>query len=66
MPASSSVPTWTVPLSWNEIRNRAHEFSRRWAGEVTLRRALAQSINTVAVRLNQQVGSGRAIEVGIG
>ena len=42
MPASSSVPTWTVPLSWNEIRNRAHEFSRRWAGEES-ERAEAQT-----------------------
>lgn len=22
-----------MPLSWNEIRNRAHEFSRKWEGE---------------------------------
>jgi hypothetical protein len=22
-----------MPLSWNEIRNRAHEFSKRWEGE---------------------------------
>ena len=33
------------------------------SGEVTLRQALAQSINTVAVRLNQDVGRGRTIEV---
>ena len=31
-----------MPLSWNEIRNRAHEFSRRWADE-TSERAEAQS-----------------------
>lgn len=31
-----------MPLSWNEIRTRAHEFSRRWAGE-TSERAEAQS-----------------------
>lgn len=31
-----------MPLSWNEIRNRAHEFSRRWADE-TPERAEAQS-----------------------
>ena len=31
-----------MPLSWNEIRSRAHEFSRRWAGE-TSERAEAQS-----------------------
>jgi penicillin-binding protein 1A len=35
----------------------------QYAGAVTLRRALAQSLNTVAVRLNQDVGSGRTIEV---
>ncbi len=37
--------------------------SGTYAGEVTLRRALAQSINTVAVRLNQDVGRGRTAEV---
>jgi len=37
--------------------------NNKYAGEVTLRRALAQSINTVAVRLNQDVGRGRTIEV---
>src|ERR1035437_217304 len=31
-----------MPLSWNEIRNRAHEFSRRWDGEAS-ERAEAQS-----------------------
>ncbi len=31
-----------MPLSWNEIRNRAHEFSRRWEGESS-ERAEAQS-----------------------
>jgi hypothetical protein len=31
-----------MPLSWNEIRNRAHEFSRRWENE-TSERAEAQS-----------------------
>ena len=31
-----------MPLSWNEIRNRAHEFSRQWAGEES-ERAEAQS-----------------------
>ena len=29
------------------------------SGEVTIRRALAQSVNTVAVRLNQDIGRGR-------
>ena len=31
-----------MPLSWNEIRSRAHEFSRNWAGEAS-ERAEAQS-----------------------
>jgi hypothetical protein len=31
-----------MPISWNEIRNRAHEFSRRWEGEES-ERAEAQS-----------------------
>lgn len=31
-----------MPLSWNEIRNRAHEFSRRWEGEES-ERAEAQT-----------------------
>ncbi|MGO8755440.1 MAG: class I SAM-dependent DNA methyltransferase [Gallionellaceae bacterium] len=31
-----------MPLSWNEIRNRAHEFSKRWEGESS-ERAEAQS-----------------------
>jgi len=35
----------------------------KYAGELTLRQALAQSVNTVAVRLNQDVGQGRTIDV---
>jgi N-6 DNA Methylase len=31
-----------MPLSWNEIRNRAHEFSKRWEGESS-ERAESQS-----------------------
>ena len=31
-----------MPLSWNEIRSRAHEFARKWAGERS-ERAEAQS-----------------------
>ena len=31
-----------MPLSWNEIRSRTHEFSRKWAGEES-ERAEAQS-----------------------
>jgi|CXWK01.1.fsa_nt_gi penicillin-binding protein 1A len=35
----------------------------QFVGEVTLREALAKSINTVAVRLNQMAGRGRTIAV---
>ncbi len=35
----------------------------QYTGEITLRKALAQSVNTVAVRLNQAVGRGKTIEV---
>jgi penicillin-binding protein 1A len=37
--------------------------NNKFAGPVTLRQALAESMNTVAVRLNQDVGQGRTIEV---
>ena len=37
--------------------------NNKYAGEITLRQALAQSVNTVAVRLNQDVGQGRTIAV---
>ncbi|MEQ1669770.1 MAG: PBP1A family penicillin-binding protein, partial [Hyphomicrobium sp.] len=33
----------------------------QYVGEITLRRALAQSVNTVAVRLNQSIGRGRTV-----
>ena len=35
----------------------------QYVGEITLRRALGQSVNTVAVRLNQDVGRGRTVSV---
>lgn len=35
----------------------------KFAGPITLRQALAKSVNTVAVRLNQEVGQGSTIEV---
>ena len=35
----------------------------QYVGEITLRRALAQSVNTVAVRLNQDAGGGRTTAV---
>ncbi|WP_343062278.1 PBP1A family penicillin-binding protein [Hyphomicrobium methylovorum] len=37
--------------------------NQQYAGAITLRQALAQSINTVAVRLNQDVGQGKTIEM---
>ncbi|AGK56201.1 penicillin-binding protein, 1A family [Hyphomicrobium denitrificans 1NES1] len=37
--------------------------NNKYGGEITLRQALAQSVNTVAVRLNQDVGQGRTIDV---
>jgi penicillin-binding protein 1A len=53
--------TYDLPLSidgWAP-RNDNGQFT----GEITLRRALANSVNSVAVRLNQQVGRGRSIAV---
>jgi len=35
----------------------------QYLGDITLRQALAQSVNTVAARLNQDVGRGRTIDV---
>ncbi len=34
----------------------------QYGGEISLRRALAQSVNTVAVRLNQTLGRGKTVE----
>ncbi|HET6388359.1 PBP1A family penicillin-binding protein [Hyphomicrobium sp.] len=36
-----------------------------YAGPITLRRALAQSVNTVAVRLNQDIGRGKAADLAV-
>ncbi len=35
----------------------------KYAGPIPIRRALAQSINTVAVRLNQDIGRGTAVDL---
>ncbi|MEQ1652680.1 MAG: PBP1A family penicillin-binding protein [Hyphomicrobium sp.] len=35
----------------------------QYTGEITLRRALSQSVNTVAVRLNQLIGRGKTVQV---
>ncbi len=53
--------TYDLPLTmggWSPRNDNG-----QYTGEITLRRALAQSVNTVAVRLNQDVGRGRTIEV---
>jgi penicillin-binding protein 1A len=55
------TPAYDLPVSINGYAPRNDNGT--YAGEVTLRRALAQSINTVAVRLNQIVGRGRTVEV---
>ena len=53
--------TYDLPLSIDGWAPRND--NGQFIGEISLRRALAQSVNTVAVRLNQQVGRGRAIAV---
>lgn len=39
-----------------------HNYTNRYLGKITLATALAQSINTVAVRLAQEVGTGRVAD----
>lgn len=54
-------PAFDLPLTiggWSPKND-----SGTYQGEVTLRRALAQSINTVAVRLNQDLGPKRTADV---
>lgn len=53
--------TYDLPLTINGWSPRND--NGQYAGEITLRRALAQSVNTVAVRLNQDVGRGKTIAV---
>lgn len=53
--------TYDLPLTiggWSPRNDNG-----QYTGEVSLRRALAQSINSVAVRLNQDAGRGRTIAV---
>jgi penicillin-binding protein 1A len=40
-----------------------HDYGRRYQGEMSLSRALAQSINTIAVRVAEHAGIGRVIAV---
>lgn len=49
--------TYDLPLSISGWAPRNDNGT--YAGAVTLRQALAQSLNTVAVRLNQEAGAGR-------
>ena len=51
--------TYDLPLSIDGWAPRND--NGQYTGEITLRRALAQSVNTVAVRLNQSVGRGRTV-----
>jgi len=53
--------TYDLPLSINGWAPRNDNGT--YAGKITLRQALAQSVNTVAVRLNQEVGPSRSIAV---
>jgi len=41
---------------------RPRNYDHRYRGEITLRRALAQSINTVAVRVSERAGRKRVID----
>lgn len=51
--------TYDLPLSINGWAPRND--SGNYAGKITIRQALAQSVNTVAVRINQDVGTARTI-----
>lgn len=53
--------SYDLPLTINGWSPRND--NGQYVGEITLRRALAQSVNTVAVRLNQDAGRGKTIAV---
>lgn len=53
--------SYDLPLSINGWAPRNDNGT--YVGKITLRQGLAQSVNTVAVRLNQQVGTARTIAV---
>jgi penicillin-binding protein 1A len=40
---------------------RPHDYGRRYQGEMTLAQAMAQSINTIAVRVAERAGIGRVV-----
>jgi penicillin-binding protein 1A len=58
---SPDTITYDLPLSIDGWAPRND--NGMYVGEITLRQALARSVNTVAVRLNQMVGPGRTIAV---
>lgn len=51
--------TYDLPLTINGWSPRND--NGQHAGEISLRKALSQSVNTVAVRLNQTIGPGRTV-----
>lgn len=53
--------TYDLPLSIGGWAPRNDNGT--YAGEMTLKKALSQSVNTVAVRLNQDVGRGATVDV---
>ncbi len=42
---------------------RPKNFSRHYLGEITLKQAFSQSVNTVAVKLSEQTGRGKVIKM---
>ncbi len=53
--------TYDLPLSIDGWAPRND--NGQYVGEITLRRALAQSVNSVAVRLNQAIGGAKTVQV---
>ena len=48
-----------MPLSWNEIRNRAHEFSKHWEGESSDERVWKESLEAETVPRRFGTGPGQ-------
>ncbi len=68
---SSTSPPWSTGVTPDTVREDApirigtwapENYSHRYEGPVTLRTALAQSLNTVAVRLGQEVGPKAVVQ----
>jgi penicillin-binding protein 1A len=53
--------TYDLPLSIDGWAPRND--NGQYVGEISLRKALAQSVNTVAVRLNQSIGQNKTVQV---